>query len=73
MCSKPGEKALEALKKLNSEVSLFKVPKAPLAKKPKMKLLTEEEYIEVFIAHILYLFECDFHEKLLVHFSVGTW
>lgn len=47
MGTKPGEKALEAIKKLNSEVSLFKVPRVPQSKKPKMKLLTEEKYIEV--------------------------
>lgn len=48
MSTKPGEKALEAIKKLNSEVSLFKVPKAPQCiKKNKMKILTEEQYIEV--------------------------
>lgn len=47
MGTKPGEKALEALKKLNSEVSLFKVPKVPQTRKPRMKLLTEEQYIEV--------------------------
>lgn len=54
MSSKPGEKALEAIKKLNAEVSLFKVPKAPqLTKKSKMKILTEEQYIQVcvLIAH----------------------
>lgn len=48
MSSKPGEKALEAIKKLNAEVSLFKVPRAPqLTKKLKMKILTEEQYIQV--------------------------
>lgn len=48
MSSKPGEKALEAIKKLNAEVSLFKVPRAPqLTKKTKMKILTEEQYIQV--------------------------
>lgn len=47
MSTKPGEKALEAIKKLNSEVSLFKVPRTPRTKKTKMKILTEEKYIEV--------------------------
>lgn len=54
MGTKPGEKALEALKKLNTEVSLFKVPRVPQTKKPRMKLLTEEQYIEVcFLRHIV--------------------
>lgn len=47
MGNKPGEMALEAFKKLNSKISVFKVPLAPQGKRSKMKILTEEKYIEV--------------------------
>lgn len=47
MGSKPGEMALEALKRMNNRVSVFKVPPAPQGKRAKMKILTEEKYIEV--------------------------
>lgn len=54
MTEKLGEKALEAIKKMNNAIVEFKVPKAPKAKKGQMKILTEEQYIEVSI--ILSLF-----------------
>lgn len=47
MGKKPGEMALEALKKMNDKVSVFKIPSAPQVKKTRMKILTEEKYIEV--------------------------
>lgn len=47
MGNKPGEMALEAIKKMSNKVSVFKVPTAPQSKKSKMKILTEEKYIEV--------------------------
>lgn len=45
--SKPGEKALIAMKSLSKNVSIFKIPKPPKKTKEKMKILTEERYIEV--------------------------
>lgn len=48
MGKKPGEMALEALKKMNDRVSVFKIPSAPqIKKKQRVKILTEEKYIEV--------------------------
>lgn len=44
---KPGCRALEAMKSLNKTVSIFKIPKIPHKKEEKMKILTEERYIEV--------------------------
>lgn len=44
---KPGIRALEAMKNLNKTVSIFKIPKIPQKKEDKMKILTEERYIEV--------------------------
>ncbi|XP_037048566.1 splicing factor ESS-2 homolog [Bradysia coprophila] len=43
---KPGLRALEAMKNLNKTVSIFKIPKIPQKKSSKMKILTEERYIE---------------------------
>lgn len=45
--AKPGEKALIAMKNLSKNVSIFKIPKPPKKTKEKMKILTEERYIEV--------------------------
>lgn len=59
---RPGERALLAMQSLTNSVSIFKVPRAPQKleahqlhqpKKQKMKILTEERYIEV-----RYLFFC---------------
>lgn len=50
MGNKPGEMALEALKKMNDRVAVFKIPSAPQTKKLRMKILTEEKYIEVSIS-----------------------
>lgn len=47
MTEKLGERALQAMKQMNNAVVEFKVPKAPKAKKGQMKILTEEQYIEV--------------------------
>lgn len=47
MTEKLGEKALEAMKKMDNAVVEFKIPKAPKTKKGNMKILTEEQYIEV--------------------------
>lgn len=52
---RPGERALLAMQSLTNAVSIFKVPRAPpkmephqqLPKRQKMKILTEERYIEV--------------------------
>lgn len=44
---KTGEMALEAIKKQNKEVVAFKIPNAPKIRKNQMKILTEEQYIEV--------------------------
>lgn len=52
MSSKPGEKALQTMKELNKKAAVpeFKRPNLPVikntAKKPKYKIITEEEYIE---------------------------
>lgn len=47
MANKPGEMALVAMKKLDKAIVPFKVPAAPAPKKFQMKILTEEQYIEV--------------------------
>lgn len=47
MTEKLGEKALEAMKQMDNAVVAFKLPKVPKAKKGQMKILTEEQYIEV--------------------------
>lgn len=47
MSGKPGEMALVAMKKLDQAVVPFKIPNAPAPKKFQMKILTEEQYIEV--------------------------
>lgn len=47
MTEKLGERALQAMKEMNTAVVEFKVPKAPRLKKGQMKILTEERYIEV--------------------------
>lgn len=44
---KLGERALQAMKEMNTSVVEFKVPSAPRTKKGQMKILTEERYIEV--------------------------
>lgn len=48
MAEKTGERALEAMKQLNSEVSVFKLPRVPrvVHKKNQMKILSEEKYVE---------------------------
>lgn len=46
--TRPGERALQNMKLLKSESSLFKVPKVPKKKDTKKtKVLDEELYIEV--------------------------
>lgn len=47
MTEKLGGKALEAMKQMDNAVVEFKIPKAPKTKKGNMKILTEEQYIEV--------------------------
>lgn len=49
---KPGERALLAMKSLTNSVSIFKVPKAPQKVERKMKILTEEKYIEVCVCKL---------------------
>lgn len=44
---KPGERALEAMKQMGNAVVQFKMPQVPKTKKGQMKILTEEQYIEV--------------------------
>lgn len=44
---KPGERALEAIKKMENAVVEFKMPELPRTKKGHMKILTEEQYVEV--------------------------
>lgn len=45
--SKPGEKALQAMKELDKSVSVFKKPVVPKTKKEKKIILNEETYLEV--------------------------
>lgn len=47
MTEKLGERALVAMKEMNNAVVLFKKPTIPRTKKGQMKILTEEQYIEV--------------------------
>lgn len=47
MTEKPGEKALMAMKQMSNTVVEFKVPRVPSSRKGQMKILTEEQYIEV--------------------------
>ncbi|EAT39407.1 AAEL008788-PA [Aedes aegypti] len=44
--SKPGEKALQAMKELDKSVSVFKKPVVPKTKKEKKIILNEETYLE---------------------------
>ncbi|XP_058453617.1 splicing factor ESS-2 homolog [Malaya genurostris] len=44
--SKPGEKALQAMKELDKSVVVFKKPKIPNTRPNKKKILTEESYLE---------------------------
>lgn len=53
MSEKPGEKALEAMKKMSNEVVAFKIPQLPKTKKNQMKILTEEKYIEVRLFQVI--------------------
>ncbi|XP_031638293.1 splicing factor ESS-2 homolog [Contarinia nasturtii] len=46
MTEKLGERALEAIKKMDNAVVEFKMPKVPRTKRGQMKILTEEQYIE---------------------------
>lgn len=53
MANKPGERALVAMKNMDKAIVPFKVPRVPVTKKFQMKILTEEQYVEVsFIIHI---------------------
>lgn len=52
MTEKPGERALEAMKKMDNTIVEFKKPKVPTTKKGQMKILTEEQYVEVFLYHL---------------------
>lgn len=52
MTEKPGERALEAMKKLDNAVVEFKMPKVPKTKRGQMKILTEEQYVEVRYSHL---------------------
>lgn len=47
MTEKLGERALQAMKEMNTSVVEFKVPRIPQTKKGQMKILSEEQYIEV--------------------------
>lgn len=53
MTEKLGERALQAMKEMNTAVVEFKVPMAPTTRKGQMKILTEEQYIEVNCAYFL--------------------
>lgn len=44
---KPGERALLAMKDQNKSLVVFKKPAAPIKKKDKKIILTEDKYIEV--------------------------
>ncbi|XP_019549158.3 splicing factor ESS-2 homolog [Aedes albopictus] len=44
--SKPGEKALQAMKELDKTVAVFKKPAVPKTKKEKKIILNEETYLE---------------------------
>lgn len=64
---KPGVRALQAMQSLTNAVSIFKVPKAPEKKKRKMKILTEDHYIEVceFVLFLLMLFKSFINVRVL--------
>lgn len=47
MTEKLGEGALQAMKEMDKAVVQFKVPMQPKMKKSQMKILSEEQYIEV--------------------------
>lgn len=47
MANKPGEMALKAMKESNNKLVQFKTPNIPQKRKSKMKILNEEQYIEV--------------------------
>lgn len=74
MGKKPGEMALEALKKMNDKVSVFKIPSAPQTKKSRMKILTEEKYIEVSAITLIYYVELSINsnggEQFCLRFSI---
>lgn len=74
MMEKPGERALEAIKKMDNAIVEFKMPKVPTAKKGQMKILTEEHYVEVKYSHltfhfILFIFAISF----ALPSKIGTW
>lgn len=54
---RPGEAALKNMELLMKESAVFKVPKVPPQKKQtkKLKVLDEEDYVEVIIKHINYV------------------
>lgn len=47
MTNKPGERAIIAMKNMDKAIVPFKVPRVPDARKFQMKILTEEQYVEV--------------------------
>lgn len=63
---KPGLRALEAMKNLNKTVSIFKIPKVPQKREEKVKILTEERYIEVmrFFCFLLGMFRVNVSIRL---------
>lgn len=62
---KPGERALLAMKDQNKAVVVFKKPAAPIKKKDKKIILTEDKYIEVrtkkFMKYLEILRNCFFY------------
>lgn len=79
---KPGVRALEAMKNLNKTVSIFKIPKIPQKKEDKMKILTEERYIEVrlfelivfhALLNFLSVYNCRSLAKLFKKIFSPTW
>lgn len=62
-----GEKALQAMKEMNTAVVEFKVPMAPKFKRGHMKILTEEHYIEACINTFSKHFSIFLHFVLLLH------
>lgn len=54
MTEKLGEKALQAMKEMNTAVVEFKMPTVPKSKKGHMKILSEEQYIEVCVPLKIY-------------------
>lgn len=57
MTEKLGERALEAMKQMDNAVVEFKIPSAPRTKKGQMKILTEEQYVEVWFDCLLLIFD----------------